>query len=333
MSPGSCVLVFVEQTDGVVSGSSLEALAMGKKAAAASGIPLAALVLGRDLGQAAQEILHYGVEKVYCAEHELLADYHPDLYVPAFLSACESARPGSVLMAETLLALDLVPRLAFALGVGCLTDCVSMDYDKAGQTFVFTKPVYSGNVMGAYTLPKEPMLATFRARATDPAERQDASKGEVVKVGLKLDASAKKYESVARVLAKDEGGPKLENATIVVSGGRGLGGPEGFETLGQLAALMGGALGASRPPCDLGWVNPKTQVGITGTIVAPPLYIAVGISGSTQHVAGMADSKKIVAINNNKDANIFKVADYGVIGDFEEVIPAFSDAVKKILNP
>jgi electron transfer flavoprotein alpha subunit len=210
-----------------------------------------------------------------------------------------------------------------------ITDCVGFEREDGDIHFV--KPVYSSNVMAAYALATEPYLVTMRSRAEDPAERRDDAEAEVIGLEVELDASALETEVIERTLEKEEG-PKLTSSDIIVSGGRGVGGPEGFEHLAKLAALLNGAVGASRPPVDLGWAPPKAQVGQTGEKIGPSVYIAVGISGATQHTAGMSASRTIVAINKDSKANIFKVADYGVVGKHEEVLPAFHKAMKEILG-
>lgn len=237
---------------------------------------------------------------------------------------------GEKVLPLSLTALDLAPRLAARLKTGCASDCVDVSLKDPGG-FIFTKPVYSGNVMAKFALLGEPVVATFRARAAEAPEPGDAS-GQVENLDVTLDASLARYEVVETVSDDDTGGPKLESADRIVSGGRGMGGPEGFTVLAELAKALGGAVGASRPPCDLGWISPVHQVGITGAIVAPSLYIATGISGSTQHVAGMAEAKVIVAINNNEKANIFKIADFGIVGDWEKIIPALTGSVAEIVE-
>ncbi len=321
----SPILVLAERSGAKVLSLSLEALAMGQKAARESGASLVVLVCGKDVSEAANALLCYGTDKVLAVDNDLLADLHPDLLCAAASQACESITPGAIFMAETLAALDLAPRLAARFQTGCVSDCVDVSFKDSGG-FIFTKPVYSGNVMARFALSGEPAVATFRARAAEAPE-PGAAAGQVENLDVRLDSSLARYEVVETVSDDDTGGPKLESADKIVSGGRGMGGPEGFAVLEELAAALGGAVGASRPPCDLGWISPAHQVGITGAIVAPSLYIATAISGSTQHVTGMADARVIVAINNNEDANIFKIADFGILGDWEEVVPALTRAV------
>jgi len=193
-----------------------------------------------------------------------------------------------------------------------------------------TKPVYGGNARAIYITDTMPQMATLRVKAGEPLARDDSRKGEVVSIDAGLDESAVRTKVVDTVLEEIEG-IKLEDANIIVSGGRGMGGPEGFKDLEELARVLKAAVGASRPPCDNGWVPDTMQVGLTGKIVSPDLYIAVAISGSSQHIAGCGGSKTIVAINRDPEANIFKEAAYGVVGDWKKVIPAFMEKAKELM--
>jgi electron transfer flavoprotein alpha subunit len=193
-----------------------------------------------------------------------------------------------------------------------------------------TKPVYGGNARAIFTSESIPQMATLRVKAGEPLARDDSKKVEVVNIDAGLDASAIRTEVLDTVLEEVEG-IKLEDASVVISGGRGIGGPEGFQDLEELAKLLKAAVGASRPPCDNGWVPDTIQVGLTGKIVSPDVYIAVAISGSSQHLAGCSGSKNIIAINRDAEANIFKEATYGVVGDWKKVIPAFRDKLKELL--
>jgi electron transfer flavoprotein alpha subunit len=241
----------------------------------------------------------------------------------------ETVSPRAILMGHTLLGMDLMPRIAARLDTGLVTDCVGLEFDS--DTLLVTKPVYGGNVMAVFSLETEPYLLTIRNGAFDPLPPPEMPGGDVVALDVQLDSGLARTHCLERACEK-EAGNQLQTADVVVAGGRGMGGPQGFARLHELAAIFGGAVGGSRPPCDLGWVDPTAQVGQTGEIVAPGLYIAVGISGSTQHVAGMLRSRCIVAINKDPDANIFKIADYAVVGRQEEVLPAFKAALLDIVR-
>jgi electron transfer flavoprotein alpha subunit len=328
MNDHGTVLIFCQMgKDKEILSISLECVTAGKRLAGAWGTKTGALIMGADIGNVVQEIACYEVDEVVVIDHPGLINYQPELYASAFLKVCERFKPKAILMGDTLTSLDLAPRIAFALNTGLITDCVSIEI--TGSLIEFLKPVYSSNVTAAYAFASEPCMVTLRSRVEKAAVRQDKQMAEIISVEVELDASVVLTEVMQRVVEEDKG-VNLTNADIIVSGGRGMGGTEGFNQLAQLAEVLNAAVGASRPPCDLGWISSKIQVGQTGEKVAPSLYIAVGISGATQHLAGMQDSKKIVAINKDPRANIFKIADYGVVGSYEEVVPAFREAIKEI---
>jgi len=330
MNHDNAVLVFLEfGSDKAVLPVSLECVTAGRKLADALRGRLLGLIMGSSVGESADEVRHFGLDRLYTVDCPLLGVYHPETYCPALLKAYEESKPNVILMGETLTSADLAPRVAFALNTGLITDCVGFEMGQSEVCFI--KPVYSSNVMAAYALTTKPYLVTMRSRTEDPAQRRDDEGAEVIALAVEFGESALKMEVLERVLDEQEG-PRLASSSIIVSGGRGVGGPEGFALLRELAKVLNAAVGASRPPVDLGWVPPKAQVGQTGEKVGPSLYVAIGISGATQHLAGMSDSKTIVAINKDPMANIFKVADYGVVGNHEQVVPAFTDALKEILR-
>lgn len=329
MQTGKEVLVFIEIDGGEMHSLAAEVLTAGRKVAQGLNAELTAVILGQSVDQAAQSVRRYGVERLYVVEHPLLGVYHGEYFCLALSELCRRATPEVILMANTLTGLDLAPRLAWQLDAGLVTDCV--DIEASGGELSFTKPVYSGNVMAVYGLSTTPALITLRPRSFAPQPPLDTPRGEIVPVSVSLDQAAVKTILVEQVLEHGDG-IRLETAERIVAGGRGIGKADGFALLKTMADTLGAAIGASRPPCDLGWVSSKAQVGQTGEIVAPGLYIAVGISGSTQHLAGMAGSKTIVAINKDPQANIFKVADYGVVGNYEDVIPVLTDTLREILT-
>lgn len=330
MDRDNSVLTFVELgPDKSILPISLECVTTGRKLAETLGARLHGLIMGSSVGDAAEEMSRIDLDCVYTVDHPLLEVYHPETYCSVLLRTYEETKPRAILMGETLLSIDLAPRVAFALNTGLITDCVGFEVEKSEVHFI--KPVYSSNVMAAYALTTEPYMVTMRSRVEEPAEGRDDAGAEVIPLDIELDGTALSMEVIERVFEEEEG-PRLANSDIIVSGGRGLGGDDGFAHLTELAKVLNAAVGASRPPVDLGWAPPKAQVGQTGEKVGPSVYIAVGISGATQHLAGMTGSKTIVAINKDPKANIFKVADYGVVGTHEEVIPAFRDALKEILK-
>ncbi len=323
-------LVFIEiADDNTISPISLETLNAGRKLADSTQGKLTAVIMGYDVGTLCDELTHYGVDLIYTIDKPELATYQPELYLSAFMQVYKEIQSEVILLGNTLTAIDLAPRIAFELETALATDCVDVTLD--ADEFMFTKPTFSGNVMAVYSFTSIPCIATIRSRAFEPANRNENASGEIISFDITIDSSLIKTELIESI-SEEESGIKLSGADVVVAGGRGMGGPEGFAELEDLAKTLGAALGSSRPPCDLEWVAPKTQVGLTGEIVAPSLYIAVGISGSFQHLAGMFDSKTIVAINRDPKATIFKVADYGVVGEFEAVLPAFKETLSDLLN-
>ena len=210
-------------------------------------------------------------------------------------------------------------------------DCIELSIDPESKLLLQSRPVYGGAARAIFVSEAKPQMATVRAKAMNPSPRDDSRRGEITAVDAGLDASMLRTRVVDRV-KEEVTGIKLEDAEVIVSGGRGLGGPEGFKDLEELARILGGAVGASRPPCDSGWVPAHYQVGLTGKIVTPELYIAVGISGASQHMAGCSGAKTIIAINKNPEANIFNEATYGVVGDLKQVLPAFIAKVKELVG-
>jgi len=208
-------------------------------------------------------------------------------------------------------------------------DCTELAIDPSSKLLLQTKPVYGGNAQAVFTCESYPQIATVRTKAMSPLEPNASKQGEVITVEAGLDPSAIRTKVLEKVPEGVEG-IKLEDAPVIVAGGRGIGGADGFKELEDLAKALKGAVGASRPPCDNGWVAAGLQIGLTGKIVAPDLYIAVALSGSSQHMTGISGSKHIVAINKDAEANIFRIAQYGIVGDWKKVFPAFASKLKEI---
>lgn len=306
---------------------SLELMGLGRELAGGLGTRLGAVILGEGIGEAAHELAKYGADEVLYLDHPSLSTYNPDIYHQAMLGLLEPNLPRVLLAGHTSLGQDLLPRLAFSLSCGLVTDCVGVRVD--GSEILFTRPVYGGNALATQKVITPTAMATVRARVGEiPAP--SSSPCEVKRVEVEIPAAAR-IEVKGREIIEDRECP-LEEAPVVVSGGRGMGGEEGFSQLRELATLLGGAVGASRPPVDSGWAPTTCQVGITGKVVAPDLYIAVAISGSTQHLSGMSEAGKIVAINKDPDAYIFKVSDYGVVGDWKQVLPSFTAALRELVK-
>jgi electron transfer flavoprotein alpha subunit len=322
---GSDILVYIELNEKKeIDQISLECLRAGRRLADERGSRLVALLIGSDIGDAAGELTHYTIDDVYVADSPALRHYHPELYHRVLKNLYLKTQPQAIIFGNTLLGIDLAPRISFDLGKGLITDCVAITID--GGDLIFVKPVYSGNVIAEYRIMSDSAIVTIRARTQEKADRRESVSGRIVPIPEMIDEGTVTLQVIQRVVNDGEDS-HLENADIIVAGGRGIGSKEGFTILSDLAKNIGGALGASRPPCDLGWVHSNAQVGQTGEIVRPSLYIAVGISGSTQHIVGMSGSKTIIAINKDSRAPIFDIADYGIVGNYEEIIPAFSSAI------
>ena len=324
------VLVYGEIIDSKLASITTEILGCGRKLAEELKEGLFCVLLGSKLGEAPQDAIAYGADKVYTVEDPLLADYQTDSYVAVMEKVIKEISPRIVLLGQTSIGRDLAPRLAFRLDVSAATDALELSIDPGTKLLQQTRSVYGGNARATFVSEAIPQIATVRQKAMTPLEADAGRKGEIVPLKAELDPT-KIRTKVLQTVKEEVAGIKLEDAQTVVTGGRGIGGPEGFKQLEELAKALKAAIGASRPPCDNGWVPDTMQVGLTGKIVTPELYIAVGISGSSQHIAGCSGAKTIVAVNKDPEANIFKEARFGVVGDWKQVIPAFTEKVKELL--
>ena len=329
MADGTGVLILGDASGGELSSTTLELLAAGQKVAADLGEELSVALLGDTLDAAAQAAIARGAQKVYAVNHPLLADHQVDLHLTALEALCNDTSPRVVLVARTNEGRELAPRLAFRLGVGLAQDCLEVSVDTAEKKLLANRPVYGGNAIAVVSCDQTPQIAAIRPKAYEPAEADSSRQGEVISFPVELDATMALTHVVETVIEEAEG-IKLEDAHIVISGGRGLGGPEPFAHLEELAKIMGGTVGASRAAVDSGWAPSSYQVGLTGKTITPDLYIMVAISGASQHMAGCSGAKVIVAINKDAEANIFKEARYGVVGDWETVLPALTAALREL---
>ncbi|OGO22658.1 MAG: hypothetical protein A2144_08040 [Chloroflexi bacterium RBG_16_50_9] len=330
MAENKGVMVFCEVAGAKLASIAAEGLGIGRKLADGLGQELSAVLVGSGVSGLAQEAVSSGADKVYVVDDPLLKDYRTDAYVAVMAKVVNQAMPQILILGQTGVGRDLAPRLAFKIGTNVTLDCVELAIDEASKRLLQTKPVYGGNARAIFTSETNPQIVTIRTKAMAPLAPDASRKGEVIKLDAGLEASAIRTKVLDRVIEKVEG-IKLEDAEVVVSGGRGIGGAEGFKQLEELAKVLKGAVGASRPPCDNGWIPDTLQVGLTGKIVAPELYIAVAISGSSQHMSGCSGSKNIVAINKDPEANIFREARFGVVGDWKKILPAFTNKVKELL--
>jgi electron transfer flavoprotein alpha subunit len=324
------VLVCGEIAEGKLAPITIELLGAGRKLADELDEELSALLMGSKIGDLSQEAIAYGADNVHVAEDSLLDHYNSDAYTLVAANLCQRVLPSIMLLGHTDIGLDLAPRLNGRLGGGLAMDCLALSIDPATKLLVSTRPVFGGNAHATViSKSARPQMATIRPKTVPPAERDDSRQGQVIPVEDKLDPAAIKVRVVDRIKEEVEG-IKLEDAEVVVSGGRGIGSAQDFGMLRELADVLGGAVGATRVACDEGWVPARLQVGQSGKVVSPSLYIAVGLSGAMAHIAGCLGSKAIVAINKDKEANIFNVARFGIVADFKEVLPALIAKLKEL---
>jgi len=317
------VLVLGEVRDGALRNVSFEAVAAGKTVA--EGGEVVAVLAGESVSALANEMVAAGADRVLTIENDKLKQYTPDGYSQAILAAVEQEQPEGLIFGHTALGKDLAPKIAAKLSSGLISDAT--DVEAAGGNIVFTRPIYSGKAFEKKIVTDGLVFATIRPNNIAPLEKDDSRSGEVTS----LSVDVKDLRSVIKeVVRKATEGVDLSEAKVIIAGGRGVKSEEGFEPLKELANVLGGAVGASRGACDADYCDYSLQIGQTGKVVTPDLYIACGISGAIQHLAGMSNSKVIVAINKDPEANIFKVADYGIVGDLFEVVPMLTEEFKKL---
>ncbi|OLS39701.1 electron transfer flavoprotein subunit alpha [Alkalihalophilus pseudofirmus] len=318
------VLVIGEVRDGELRNVSYEAVAAGKEVA--DGGEVVGVLLGEDVSGLAESLIHYGADRVIVVNHADLKTYTTDAYQQALLQVLDVENPEGVLLGHTSLGKDVSPRLAMKLNAGLISDAISVEMD--GGDAVFTRPIYSGKAFEKKKVNEGVVFATIRPNNIPPLEKDKSRSGDV----SNLTVDIKDLRTVIKdVVRKATGGVDLSEAKVIVAGGRGVKGKEGFEPLQELADLLGGAVGASRGACDADYCDYSLQIGQTGKVVTPDLYIAVGLSGAIQHLAGMSNSKVIVAINKDPEAPIFEVADYGIVGDLFEILPILTEELKSTL--
>jgi len=324
------VMVYGEFADGKLAAITTELLGCGRKLADDLGEELSTVLVGSEVSALAREAIIFGSDKVYVVDDPLLKDYQTDSYVLAMEKVTKQVMPQILFLGQTSIGRDLAPRLAFRLNTAATMDCVELAIDPDSKRLLQTKAVFGGNAQAIFTSESYPQIATVRAKAMSPLEPDAARQGEVITIDAGIDPSAIRTRVLEKV-PEEVAGIKLEDAKTVVGGGRGIGGAEGFQQLEALAKILKGAVGASRPPCDNGWVPAGLQIGLTGKIITPDLYIAVALSGASQHMTGSTGAKTIIAINKDAEANIFREARFGIVGDWKKVLPAFTDKVKELM--
>ena len=317
------MLVLGEARDGELRNVSFETIAAAKNIS--GGGEVVAVLIGDQVQSLGEEMIHYGADRVVTVEHPHLKHYTPDGFGQAFLAVYEDESPDGVVFGHTAMGKDLSPKIASKLGTGLISDVTKIEGE--GDDAEFIRPIYSGKAFEKVEIKEGLQFITIRPNNIEPLAHDASRSGDVTAKTVDITNLRSIIKDVVR---KSTEGVDLSEAKVIVAGGRGVKGPEGFEPLKELANLLGGAVGASRGACDADYCDYSLQIGQTGKVVTPDLYIAAGISGAIQHVAGMSNSKVIVAINKDPEANIFKIADYGIVGDIFEIIPIMIEEIKKI---
>ncbi|MZL00860.1 electron transfer flavoprotein subunit alpha/FixB family protein [Clostridium beijerinckii] len=323
------VWVFAEQREGELQKVSLELLGEGRRIADELGVNLTALLLGSNIEGLAKTLAEHGADEVLVADDKNLEHYTTDAYTKVICDLANERKPGILFVGATFIGRDLGPRIAARLSTGLTADCTSIDVDVTNGDLLATRPAFGGNLMATIACPEHrPQMATVRpgvfAKITT-----DPSKCKIEKVDVKLADRDVRTKVLETIKAKKDI-VDIAEADFIVSGGRGVGNKENFQLLKELAEALGGTVAGSRAAVEKGWIDGAYQVGQTGKTVRPQIYIACGISGAIQHVAGMQDSDLIIAVNKDDSAPIMKIADYAIVGDLTKVIPELIDQVNEI---
>ncbi len=331
----SGVLIYGEIGERNLSAITLEMLGIGRQLADGLGKQVSVVLIEKNAGKHGQEAIAYGADQVYVIEDAPSKSYEGASYTAILEKLCqETVQPAIFLLGQTLTGRDLAPRLAFRLNTGIVMDCIWLGIGSKSKRLRAKRPVAGGNVVATYSMKSGgPQLATVRKKAMTPMERDDNRKGEIIQVAAGMDSSVLRAR-IVKLVKEESAGPDLENADIIVSGGRGIDSPEDFETYitQGLAKVLGAAVGGTRAAVDFGLISEQHQVGLTGKIVSPNLYFAVALSGATQHLTGCAGSKYIVAINKDENAQIFRFASFGIIGDYKKVLPPLVEKLKEVAS-
>ncbi|MDD5018930.1 MAG: electron transfer flavoprotein subunit alpha [Candidatus Omnitrophica bacterium] len=315
------VWVFCEQKRGVVQSVAFELLGKGRELADKLGCELCGVVLGHDIETRAIDIIHRGADTVYVVDHPHLKNFADDAYTQILVRLIKKYKPEVVLCGATSIGRSLISRVAVKIHTGLTADCTGLDIDPHKKILLQTRPAFGGNIMATIITPNHrPQMATVRHKVMKEAARDSSRNGQIIKEVFEEDIYASRTK-ILDIIEEISSTVNIAEADIIVSGGRGMKGPENFKILEELAAALNGAVGSSRAAVDAGWIPYSHQVGQTGKTVCPGIYIACGISGQIQHLVGMQSSKTIIAINNDPSAPIFQIASYGIVGDLFEVVP------------
>lgn len=325
------ILICGETVAGKIASTTKELITTGRKLCDDLSLLLSLLLIGSDLRKEAEEAISLGADRVYTAEGSPFIESLPEHYLSIIISAYKKTQPTIILFSQTDMGRDVAPRLGARLGGNVCLDCIELAIDSDTKSLLHSKPVYGGNALAMWAPEAlHPQVFSMRPRVVEPAAPNISRQGEIVQIQVDTHESVK--NQLIKTVKEEVKGVKLEDASVIVAGGGGIAGKEGFEILEELSRLLGGTVGISRVPRDEGWMPDHLEIGQTGHIVAPNLYIAVGISGAPQHMAGCSSSKYVIAINKDPEAHIFKEADVGIVGDYREVLPHFIEKYKDILN-
>ncbi|MBV7275680.1 electron transfer flavoprotein subunit alpha/FixB family protein [Clostridium thailandense] len=324
------VWVFAEQRDGKLQKVALELLGKGRELADKLGVEVTALLLGSEIDDIAKELVAYGADKVVYADSPLLKHFTTDGYTKVICDLVDVMKPEAILVGATFIGRDLGPRVAARLATGLTADCTSLDIDLENKNLLMTRPAFGGNLMATIVCgDHRPQMSTVRPGVFEKLVKDTLRNGEIQKIAANLTETDIRTKTIDVVKACKDCAD-IGEAKIIVSGGRGIGSKEGFEVLKDLADALGGIVAGSRAAIDNGWLDKAYQVGQTGKTVRPNLYIACGISGAIQHLAGMQDSDYIIAINKDADASIMKVADLALVGDYKKLVPELIAQIKEL---
>ncbi|MEW8956967.1 electron transfer flavoprotein subunit alpha/FixB family protein [Clostridium sp.] len=326
------VWVFAEQRDGELQKVSLELLGEGKKLANKLGVKLTALLLGNNVGNLADVLSYHGADQVLLVEDEALVNYTTDGYTKVICELVEERKPEIIFIGATFIGRDLGPRVAARLNTGLTADCTSLDIDEEGKYLLATRPAFGGNLMATIACTDHrPQMATVRPGVFSKLPKNEEVEKNIEKVNVNIKEDDIRTK-ILKIVKENKEVKDISESKVLISGGRGVGSKESFKLLYDLAEVMGGTVSASRAAVDNDWLQKDYQVGQTGKTVRPSIYIACGISGAIQHVAGMQESDIIIAINKDADAPIMKMADYAIVGDLNKIIPELIAQFKAINN-
>jgi len=323
----SGVCVFCEQREGIVSKVAFELLGRGRDIADTINEKLTAVVLGHEMENQCEQLIHFGADEVILVDKKELEVYTTEAYTQALTKVLSESKPEIVLIGATSIGRDLAPRVSARLETGLTADCTTLEVGEDNE-LLMTRPAFGGNIMATIICPDHrPQMSTVRPGVMEMKEEDTARKGEIKQVDVQFTESINRVK-VIEIVKEEKEEVKIDEASILVSGGRGIGSKENFDMLIELAESLNGTISASRAVIDAGWLDHSRQVGQTGTTVRPNVYFACGISGAIQHVAGMEESDYIIAINKDAEAPIFDVADFGIVGDIKKVLPALITEIK-----